>query len=128
MNREQRMAYNRMRDCIELAKMCNLNQNISVVVNAKRDFRAAVKHNHDELAKSIRNRTRSMLTRDGEGISYYRIFPANWTDDDIRDYIDEFTVHGDLLIDCTGKLCTVGWHVNRTPSGVVIIHRMALDI
>lgn len=65
---------------------------------------------------------------DGESFTEYRILKGDWTDDEIREAIDDAWITICSPYDCTGKIFTHGIHVKRTPVGLVWIHQMGLDV
>lgn len=85
----------------------------------------------DPIELSMRENWRRRYSDDGEYCTEYTLLPSgDWTDEDIREYIDSSVVFPPInsYYDCTGKpyTCYVYW--NRTPAGVAMIHRWGLDV
>lgn len=94
---------------------------------------AALDH-EDPLARPISEGWRC-YSRDGIEGYHYMIMPDipadPWTDDEIRDYIENSPVyygHINSPYDCTGKRHTQWCYFNRTPAGIVLIHAWGTDI
>ena len=85
----------------------------------------------DPLAKPITADWRHGYKYDGESGYDYIIIPDDGsTDDELSDWFDCEVAYPPIYspFDCTGKRFTWGKHINRTPAGIVVIHRWSMDI
>lgn len=114
-----------MSDILEYGKM-------SPTPNLKKLYRKQLKQaaGEDPLRCSLCNGAvrRRYDREDGESFTEYRILKGDWTDDEIREAIDDAWITICSPYDCTGKIFTHGIHVKRTPVGLVWIHQMGLDV
>lgn len=89
-------------------------------------------YNDDPLEKSLMaEEWRHYVREDGEGGADYIIFKdCGETDDEIQKYVDEEIGYPPINspYDCTGQRFTWDKHWKRTPAGIVIVHRWALDV
>ena len=106
------------------------------LTEAVRCHRDAIHHylrvgHADPLAKSLSDEWRHRACEDGEhGVDYTFIEDSGETDDEIRDYIESEVGYPEIHspYDCTGKPFTTSIHWKRTPGGIALIHRWALDV
>lgn len=86
----------------------------------------------DSLEKSLMEEEwRHIVAEDGEHGADYIIFKdCGETDDEIQEYVDNEIGYPPINspYDCTGKPFTYDKHWKRTPAGIVIVHRWALDV
>ena len=85
----------------------------------------------DPLAKPITKDWRHGYKYEGEGGYDYIIIPDDGsTDDELSEWFDCEVAYPPIHspYDCTGKRFTWGKHINRTPAGIVVIHRWSLDV
>ena len=105
----------------------------------KISMRRRLKRREDPLAHSMRDFTiRDLFTNKGrwrtvskweESISEFAIAKdCDWTDDDLRDLVNDEWIYVRGPYDCTGQWFTSDFHWKRTPAGVVLIHTKGLDV
>lgn len=85
----------------------------------------------DRLEKSISEDWRTLIVNDGEGGVDYIIFQDDGeSDEEIQEYVDEEVGYAPINspYDCTGRPFTWDKHWKRTPAGIVVIHRWAIDV
>lgn len=85
----------------------------------------------DRLEKSISEDWRTLINEDGEGGVDYIIFEDNGESDaEIQEYVDDEVGYAPINspYDCTGRPSTWDKHWKRTPAGIVVIHRWAIDV
>lgn len=85
----------------------------------------------DRLAQSISEEWRTLIMNDGEGGVDYIILEDNGESDaEIQEYVDEEVGYAPINspYDCTGRPFTWDKHWKRTPAGIVVIHRWAIDV
>ena len=85
----------------------------------------------DRLAQSISEEWRTLIVNDGEGGVDYIILEDNGESDaEIQEYVDEEVGYAPINspYDCTGRPFTWDKHWKRTPAGIVVIHRWAIDV
>ena len=85
----------------------------------------------DPLAKPITEGWRHGYVYEGEGGYDYIIIDDNGeTDDELSEWFDCCVAYPPICspYDCTGKRFTWFKHINRTPAGIVVVHRWSRDI
>lgn len=89
----------------------------------------------DPLAKPLTRKWRHYIREDREGGADYVILAYyGQTDAEIQKYVDEEVGYPPIRspfyspYDCTGQRFTWDKHWKRTPAGIVIVHRWALDV
>ena len=87
---------------------------------------------YDRLEKSLRDELRVWCTTDGECMVQYGIYEdEGQTDDEISALLREELhrdIPGYMFWDCTGIFFTTSIYWQRTPCGIVVIHRMSRDV
>ena len=86
----------------------------------------------DRLEKSLRDELRVWYAKDGECMVQYGIYEdEGQTDDEISALLREELhrdIPGFMFWDCTGIFFTTSIYWQRTPCGIVVIHRMSRDV
>ena len=101
------------------------------IIRECRERIAQMQKRTDPLAKPITADWRHGYKYEGEGGYDYIIIPDDGsTDDELSDWFDCEVAYPPIYspFDCTGKRFTWGKHINRTPAGIVVIHRWSLDV
>ena len=99
-----------------------------VVVMLKRALRKYWAAKEDKL-KSICGNLHFRYDEDGMGMTDYTILPGQcWSEEEIREFIEENWIRIYSMYDCTGKQFTVDLHVRNVPAGVLIIHNKSIDV
>ena len=103
-----------------------------IVIRKTRDRIAELQAKQsDPLAKPITVDWRHAYEFEGEsGYDYVILTEDNSTDEELDEWFDDFVAYPPINspYDCTGKRFTWGKHIQRTPAGIVVIHRWSLDI
>lgn len=105
----------------------------------KISMRRRLRAREDPLAHSMRDFTiRDLFTNKGrwrcvcpwdDSVTEFAIArDCDWTDDDLRDLVNDEWIRVTGPYDCTGKWFTRNFHWKRTPAGVALIHTKGLDI
>jgi len=94
----------------------------------KRRMRKFAASLRDRLENPITASFRTMYPDDYTCVEYGIIPEVNWSDDDIREFVENLWVRNRSPYDCTGKLYTSSIHVARIPIGLAYVHRFVLDV
>ena len=101
--------------------------NFELTPQIKREMRKAMR-NYIEPLQSLTAKVHRVYT-DAESMAEFYIIPeTNWTDEEIREFIEENWIRNYSMYDCTGKMFTSSFDVTRIPVGLSVVHHMSLDI
>lgn len=85
----------------------------------------------DPLEKPMSKEWRHRYDEDGEGgVDYIFVEDCGETDEEIEDFVMYSVGYPPICspYDCTGRRFTCGVDWKRTPGGIAIVHRWALDV
>ena len=113
-----------MSDILEYGKM-------SPTPNLKKLYRKQLKQaaGEDPLQWSLCSRAvRRRVGRWDEGFTEYHILKGEWSQEEIREAVDNAWISINSPYDCTGQIFTEGIHARQTLAGLVWIHRIGVDV
>lgn len=117
------MTYATIRDLT----MWSRKLNFELTPQIKREMRRFMR-NHIEPLQPLTAKIHRVYTGDDSMAEFYIIPETNWTDEEIRDFIEENWIRNYSMYDCTGKMFTSSFDVTRIPVGLSVVHHMSLDI
>lgn len=117
------MTYATIRDLI----MWSRKLNFELTPQIKREMRRFMR-NHIEPLQPLTAKIHRVYTGDDSMAEFYIIPETNWTDEEIREFIEENWIRNYSMYDCTGKMFTSSFDVTRIPVGLSVVHHMSIDI
>ena len=118
------MTKNEIRFCYELKA-----HGLEIPDKTKQSIRKHFKAQTDKLAKSIREDWRKFYrAEDGESWYEYRILNGKLKDEEVEDYAEYIWRNFYGPYDCTGQPVTQWIRWKRVPAGIILVHKLALDV
>ena len=95
----------------------------------KRHIRAKLREPQDKLAKNIKEGWRKVYADESGEVWYeYRILNGKLRDEEIEEYAGYIWRNFYGPYDCTGQPVTQWIRWKRVPAGIILVHKLALDV